>query len=268
MCNFKEYEIIDAHTHVFPAKIAEKASNAIGDFYKAPMEYNGSSDELIKSGSKIGVSKYLICSAATTADQTTHINNFIISECESHNEFIGFGTLHPHFDDLENETKKIVDNNLKGIKLHPDFQKFDIDDNVAYNIYELAQAYDLPILFHTGDDRYEYSRPHKLLQIIKDFPKIKIIAAHFGGYQCWQEAINTIAKKENVMFDTSSTIGFVPIEYAKKIANKFDKERLFFGTDFPMWNHETELNRFFKLGFSYEDNQKILSKNFKKYFNL
>ena len=52
--------IIDFHAHLYPEKIAAKASKAIGDFYNTSMSYKGTAEELISSGSKIGVTKYLV----------------------------------------------------------------------------------------------------------------------------------------------------------------------------------------------------------------
>ena len=74
---YEKYEIIDAHAHIFPEKIAENATVNIGRFYDLPMESCGFSKKLIESGSKIGVSRYLVCSTATTPHQINSINKFI-----------------------------------------------------------------------------------------------------------------------------------------------------------------------------------------------
>ena len=62
-------KIIDAHSHIFPQKIAEKATGAISKFYEIPMGHMGSTEELIKSGSEAGVDKYLVFSTATTPER-------------------------------------------------------------------------------------------------------------------------------------------------------------------------------------------------------
>lgn len=155
-----QYEICDGHGHIFPEKIAAKAVSSIGDFYGIPMfSGEGVSDAILKSGSQIGVTHYLVCSAATTAHQVESINQFIVHEYAAHPEFVGFGTLHPDYKDVETQIQFCLDNGLRGIKLHPDFQRFNIDDKRAYKIYECA-AGKLPILFHTGDNRYDFSSPH------------------------------------------------------------------------------------------------------------
>ena len=84
---YKDFEIIDAHSHIFPSKISLKASQAIGDFYEMPMYAEGSSEKLIENGEKINVTKYLVCSTATVPQQTESINSFIYDECMKHKEF-------------------------------------------------------------------------------------------------------------------------------------------------------------------------------------
>ena len=265
--DYKDFEIIDSHSHIFPEKISKKAAIAIGDFYDLPMSSEeGSSKNLISSGKKIGVSKYLVCSTATVPQQTESINTFIKAECDEHPEFFGFGTLHPDMDGIEEEVERIISLGLHGIKIHPDFQKFDIDAPKAYKIYEAIEGR-LPILIHMGDNRYEYSRPHKLVNILNDFPKLQVLAAHFGGYQCWEEAESCL-KHPNIKLDTSSSLPLISSEYAKKLVNYYGAENMFFGSDFPMWRHAEELERFFNIGLSYEDNKRILAENFKQYFGL
>lgn len=119
--------IIDFHAHIYPAKIAEKASDTIGQFYNIQMKYKGSPESLLESGSRIGVDRYIVHSTATAPHQVESINNYIIGEVESHPEFIGFGTIHPEYENYENELIRIYSAGLMGIKLHPDFQKFPID---------------------------------------------------------------------------------------------------------------------------------------------
>ncbi len=119
--------IIDFHAHIYPAKIAMRATQAIGNFYNAPISFNGSIPELIASGEKIGVERYIVHSTATKPDQVISINDFIIGETEKEPRFTGFGTLHPDFQDIRTELERIVAKGLKGIKLHPDFQRFEVD---------------------------------------------------------------------------------------------------------------------------------------------
>lgn len=263
----KSYEICDAHAHIFPDKIAEKAVDSISHFYNLPMDYPvGNADALVKSGSQIGVTHYLVCSTATIAAQVVSINSFIMEECKKHPEFVGFGTLHPDFENIEEEVERCIAGGLKGIKLHPDFQQFHIDDDKAFKIYEAIRGR-LPVLIHMGDSRFDYSRPIRLENVVKNLPDLKVFAAHLGGYERWDEAISCLYY-DNIRFDTCSSLDFISAEYARDIIHGFGADKVFWGTDFPMWDHGEELLRFKNLNLTDSENRVILSENFKKEFNL
>lgn len=264
---YKKYEIIDAHAHIFPEKIAENATVNIGKFYDLPMNSCGMSQKLIDSGSKINISRYLVCSTATKPQQVESINNFIANECALHKCFFGLGTAHPDSKNIEADINQIKSLGLHGVKIHPDFQRFDMDSKEAYKIYEIIEG-DLPILIHCGDSRYEYSAPKKLAKVHKDFPKLKVLAAHLGGYQRWDEAVEYLTGLENIKFDTSSSLKFLSVEKAANIIKNYGTENCFFGSDFPMWNHTDEFERFLALGFNEKENQHMLADNFKEYLGI
>ncbi len=263
-------EIIDSHAHIYPEKIAEKATCAIGKFYDLEMQENlGVSDRLLKNGKSCGISKFLVHSCATKSTQVRAINEFIKSECEKHSEFIGFMTLHQDMTEEEmlKEVKWCKDNGFYGIKLHPDFQKFYIDDENVEKIYRSAESVGFPILLHTGDNRYEYSKPFRMAKMAKKYKNVNFIGAHFGGYRCWDQT-DVYKGIENVYFDTSSSLSFISLNKAAELINTFGAEKFFFGTDFPMWKADAELERFLKIPISEDSKEKILAPNLKKLLKL
>ncbi len=264
---YSKYEIIDSHTHIFPEKMSENATVAIGKFYDLPMRNCGSSINLIESGKKIGVSKYLVCSAATTPHQISSINNFIAEECRLHPEFVGLGTTHPNTEDLTGDIEQIKKLGLKGVKLHPDFQTFEADSKEAFRIYEQIEGV-LPLLIHCGDPRFDYSSPRRIANICKNFPKLKLQASHLGGWEQWEEALECLSGFENVLFDTCSSVAFLPKEVTVKMIRTYGVENCAFGTDFPMWKHDDELELLLGLGFTEEENRLILAENFKRFMNI
>ena len=262
-------EIIDAHAHIYPTKIAEKATAAIGDFYDIKMAMPaGVPERLLEIGKKAGISRFVVHSCATKAAQVRHINEFIKEEIDSHSEFLGFMTLHQDLteEEISEEIDWCVKNGFKGIKLHPDFQKFYIDDENAEKIYRAAGD-KLPILFHTGADRYEYSKPYRLANIAKKYKNVNFIGAHFGGYRCWDE-LDCYKGLDNVYFDTSSSLPFISSEKAKSLIDKFGVEKFFFGTDFPMWNASEEIERFNKIPLTESEREKIFALNVKTLLKL
>ena len=262
-------EIINAHAHIYPEKIAAKATDTIGVFYDIKMQMPaGTSQRLIEDGSSAGISRYVVHSVATTAHQVRSINEFIKRECEAHPEFVGFITLHQDLteDEVKAEVALAIENGMKGVKLHPDFQKFNIDDECAEKFYR-AVGDKLPILFHVGDDRYDFSAPSRLVKMAKKYPEVNFIAAHFGGYRCWDDA-NLYVGLKNVYFDTCSSLPFISTEKAKELIDLLGAQRFFFATDFPMWDAKTELERFNKIPLTDSEREMIFSKNIKKLLGI
>ncbi len=262
-------QIINAHAHIYPEKIAQKATDTIGEFYDIKMEMpRGTAERLIEDGSKAGIDKFVVHSVATTAHQVRSINEFIKREVAEYPQFIGFMTLHQDLteEEVKHEVEWAIENGFKGIKLHPDFQKFNIDDENAEKFYRCASG-KLPILFHIGDDRFEYSKPERLVKMAKKYPNVNFIAAHFGGYRCWDDAVLYKGLK-NVYFDTCSSLPFISAERAKELIDMLGADRFFFATDFPMWDSVGELERFNKIPLSEKERQMIFSENIKRLLNL
>ena len=252
--------IIDAHAHIFPPKIAEKASRSIGSFYNAPIFYKGSIEELIASGDKISVNYYIVHSTATKADQVCSINDFIMGSCRDESRFIGFGTMHHGFPDIHGEFSRIQAGGLRGLKLHPDFQGIAADDPRLDPVYEELAARDMPVLIHAGDKRYDFSGPLRLSRVLDRHPRLKMIAAHFGGYTEWEESLEHLAGRR-CCFDTSSTLWSLSPRKARAILRKHGTDRFLFGSDFPMWDHSEELKRLELLDLSESEMRSILWDN-------
>lgn len=255
--------IIDAHAHIFPEKIARKASDGISSFYGGmKVGYDGSLDTLLEEGGKAGVDRYIVQSVATVPSQVRAINDFISESVkEHHDKLIGFGALHPDYNDIAGETERIISLGLKGIKIHSDFQQFFVDDEFAYPIYEGAQGR-LPILFHVGDDRYDFSSPERLLRVIRRFPKLTVIAAHLAGWSMWDRGVELFEhESDHIFVDCSSSLYAMTPEHAAKLIRRIGAERVLWGTDYPMWDAAEELERFDRLPLSDDEKEMILGKN-------
>lgn len=262
-------EIINAHAHIYPEKIAAKATDTIGVFYDIKMEMPaGTAERLLEDSKKAGISRAVVHSVATTAHQVRSINEFIKREVDAHPEFIGFITLHQDLseEEIKREIEWAIANGFRGIKLHPDFQKFNIDDEIAEKFYRAASD-KLPILLHIGDDRYEYSKPARLARMAKKYPRVTFIAAHFGGYRCWADA-PVYNGLDNVYFDTCSSLPFISSEEARRLIEAFGADKFFFATDFPMWDAKTELERFNQIPLSDTEREMIFSTNIKRLLKL
>ena len=252
--------IIDIHAHIFPDKIAEKATKGIEQFYDIKMDTVGSVSNLAKEGECAGIDRFVVHSVATTAAQVESINRFIVSAVEQYpDKLVGFATMHPDYEGIQTEIEWAMEHGLAGVKIHPDFQKFLIDDEKAFPLYECIEGR-IPLLVHTGDYRYEYSKPERMARVMDRFPKLDVIGAHFGGWSVWEQAAEIFAGRR-IWVDTSSSLYAITPETARKLIDAYGVDRVLFGSDFPMWRPTEELDRFLQIPLSEEEREKILWKN-------
>ena len=158
------YQIIDAHCHIYPDAIARKAAASTGNFYDGlPATCDGTLGALLQEGRQAGIDHFVVQSVATKPEQVHSINEFIAKEVAAFpQKLTGLGTLHPDSKDMAGDIAHALELGLKGIKLHPDIQHFPLDDPRCRIIYESCQG-KIPILLHTGDKRFDFSNPNRLL---------------------------------------------------------------------------------------------------------
>lgn len=262
------YFIIDSHCHIYPKKIVDRAVPATDAFYNVKSFCRGTVEDLLIKGDEAGIDRFLVQSVATTPKQVKSINTFIANEVAAHpDKLTGLGTLHPDSEDQAGDVEHLIGLGLKGVKLHPDIQNFDIDDPRCIKIYELCKDR-LPILMHTGDNRYDHSNPNRLLPVLRQFPDLTVIGAHFGGWSIWEEASKAYCDLDNLFVDCSSSFYCLTKEKAREIIERYGVDKVMFATDYPMWSPEKELEFFLSLGFTKEENEKMLSGNARKIFGI
>ena len=257
---------IDIHTHIYPDMVAEKAAQSIRDFYKIGDTMNGTVQMLLDRGGQVGIEKFVALPVAIRADRVQSINNFIHQQTLEHDCFVGFGTVHADMEDIPGEVERIIGMGLRGIKIHPDCQKFDIDDPKLFPLYDAIQGR-IPIILHMGDQRYSHSHPARLRHIMDEFPKLEVIAAHFGGYTVYETARQEL-QDTNCIMDVSSSLMFMEPGVAEKYINLYGAERLAFGTDYPLWDPVKEVQRFLDLKITPEQKEQIAWKTAKEFLHL
>jgi predicted TIM-barrel fold metal-dependent hydrolase len=251
--------VFDCHAHIYPEKIAPKVVVNIGDFYRIPMACNGTVEGLLDSGRRGGIDKFIVFSAAGTPAQVESINNYISTVCGEHPEFIGFGSLHRDMENPGEEITRLAGLGLRGIKFHPDMQRFNIDDKPMMDIYSMLEGR-FPVVFHTGDYRYDFSHPRRLARVLDNFPRLIAVAAHFGGWSLYDLALEYF-RDRFCYLDVSSAIPYLGNKRAEELINVYGPERILFGSDYPMWDPAEELRRFESLKLPSGDKDLILYKN-------
>ena len=256
--------IVDFHAHAFPDAIAAKAANNLQDYYGLPLAADRHFSYLLDSMRENHITKMVIHATATKPSQVQNINRFIASL--TNEDIYGFGTLHYAFSDLDGELARMAEMGLRGVKLHPIFQGFAIDDATMFPIYERLEGR-WPILMHVGDVNSDASSPRRLARVLDRFPGLTVIAAHLGGYQEWDEAMDCLIGRD-IYIDTSSSVKLLPPERSLSIIRAHGADKVLFGTDYPLSLHKEELACLDKLGLTEDEMTHILWKNAYRLLNI
>lgn len=254
--------IIDTHAHIFPDAIAEKAARSISNFYGIPMAADGRLSTLLRIEKAAGVDRVLICSAATTAGQTAHINDYTAQTVAQHPGFLyGMGAMHQDTLDKGSEVERIRSLGLKGVKIHPDIQGVAMNDRRFDELYEALSQLDMPLLCHTGDSRYHNSNPPEFLDVLNRFPRLKVIGAHLGCWSNWAQGVDLLKGRDQVWVDCSSSLYALSPDQARHIIRDYGADRVLFGSDYPMWDAGEERKRLDALGLTPDEMDQILGLN-------
>ena len=260
-------QIIDIHNHIYPEKIARKATDSVRDFYLLDgSDMDGTVQMLRARGAQAGVTRYVVLPVSNTPNHVQSINDFLHSQTEIYDDFVGFGTLHAAMDGILDELERIEKLGLRGIKMHPDSQRFAIDDERLFPVYDALQD-SIPVMLHMGDPRYPYSHPSRLRRVLDLFPRLEVIAAHFGGYSMFHTARELLWDTDCV-FDVSSAMMFMEKGEPEKYINSYGAERMAYGTDYPLWDPVREVRRFKELKLTDEQFDQIAHKTAERILKL
>ena len=166
----------------------------------------------------------------------------------------------------------VQEHGIRGFKFHPSLQAFHPDDPMAYPLYAAIEELSVPALFHTGQTgvgaglpggggiRLKYSNPLAVDDVAADFPGITIILAH-PSFPWQDEALAVATHKPNVYIDLSgwSPKYFPPL--LVQYANTLLRDKVLFGSDFPLITPDRWLADFGTLDIKPEVRPKILKDN-------
>jgi uncharacterized protein len=254
--------IIDFHTHAFPDSLAAKAIAALTAEIDMTTKHDGRLSSLLASMDTAGIDKAVVCSIATKPSQFAPILQW--SKEIASDRIFPLPSIHPADSHLEEKITMVAEAGLPGIKLHPYYQQFVLDEERMFPIYETANSLWLFIVCHTGFDiAFPHDRicdPVRIKRVIELFPKLKFIATHLGAWYDWDEVLAHLVGK-NVYMENSFALEYLDKEKALKIFNSHPKDYLLFGTDSP-WTDQSDTVSLIKgLGLEKELEEKIFHKN-------
>jgi predicted TIM-barrel fold metal-dependent hydrolase len=256
---------IDFHTHVFPDKIAKAAMDALaaesGDYRPRT---DGTLHGLLDSMKRADISVSVVANIATKPAQLYPVLEFC-KQIKS-DTIYPLVSFHPGNDpdDVEDMLGEAQRAGIRGVKLHPMYQRFFIDNKHMYGFYELLASFGFFIILHTGYDlafpentQADVERIKKVADWFKD---LTIVCTHVGGWKQW-DRIHCLSDCKNVYTETSMTLSEVSDEEFIRLIGHFNEDRVLFGSDSPWTDQKEMLERTLRLKISDRRKEKMLYEN-------
>jgi uncharacterized protein len=254
--------IIDFHAHAFPDAIAARAIGQLehGGGVKAFLD--GTVSSLLVSMDSACIRTSVVCSIATKPEQFDPILKW--SKSIASPRIVPLPSIHPKGPDPVGQAHQVAEAGLRGIKLHPYYQDFDIDDEALFPLYRTLDQLGLLLVCHTGFD-FAFSRqrradPVRILHVLDRVPSLRLITSHMGAWDDWDEVEKHLLGKPITM-DISLSLELLGRERARAMLSAHPADRTIFGTDSP-WSSQAETLALFRsLDLGAEREQQILGEN-------
>lgn len=267
--------IIDAHTHVYPEKIVEKAMAKLEANSGTKARSDGRKSGLLNNMKAAGIDASVLLPVATSPKQVDAINE----EAGETNAIAGetglfsFGGIHPDTENYKEVLKRIKALGLRGLKIHPDYQETFFNDIRYKRMIEEASSLGLYVMVHAGVDiglpDPVHCRPDHVLEVIKETGTDKLILAHMGGWRLWEEVTEKLAG-EKIFFDTAFSLDNIPVagmlskEQFVRMVRKHGAEKILFGTDSPWSDGASDVEWIRQTSLTENEKNMIFSENIKK----
>jgi predicted TIM-barrel fold metal-dependent hydrolase len=283
--NLADLVAIDVHTHAWKSALAvddatTESQEAMGRYFRYQPQHQ-TVPEMAEMYRKLKMA-FVVFTVDSPKEPKKISNEEIAELAHKHADVaIPFASVNPHRgkEGVAAAIRLIRDHKVRGFKFHPSVQEFYPNDRLAYPLYEAIAEAKLPALFHTGQTgvgaqtrggggiRLKYSHPMLLDDVAADFPDMPIILAH-PSFPWQEEALSVATHKPQVYIDLSgwSPKYFPPI--LVQYANTLLKERILFGSDYPVIAPERWITEFDKLPIKPEVRPLILKQNAAKLLGL
>ena len=263
--------VIDTHVHCFPDLLAKRAIPELSERAKLPPYSDGTIDGTKAVCRKAGVDKFLLLNIATKPKQQKIVNDWAISLLDD-DMVIPFGSIHPLCEDKLEELERISKAGVKGIKLHPDYQSFFVDDPDMNDVYAKCGELGLIIILHAGLDLGlpdpVHATPERVARVTKMHPSTTFVAAHMGGFRVWDGVLKHLYGIENLYFDTGYCSENLPVKTATEIVKAHGADKILMASDLP-WDSPTKsLEMIDSFDISEDDKEKIKGGNAKRLLAL
>lgn len=254
--------VIDGHCHVWPDAVAAKALAAPSSGLRRFGD--GKVSTLLETMNAAGVDRAVCLGVANTPDRVEAANRFAGSL--DGERLIGFGSIHPGLG-IEENLESLRRHALRGVKVHPLFQGYALDDPRLLDLLDALQG-EFVVVVHVGrgGEGAERCTPQMLRALALALPRLDLVACHFGGYLLLDEAEECVVGLPNVYLDTSWPPGVGSVEPARvrPLIERHGLDRVLFASDWPMADPAADIAAIEALGFSDDETAAILGGNFER----
>lgn len=258
----KNYNIIDFHTHVFPDKLAHSTIQMLEEKGEIKAYLDGTLESLLTSMDRNSIDSSVLCNIATRPEQFGAILSW--SRQIASERIIPFPSFHPESPDALKEIDEIHQAGFKGIKMHPFYQNFYLDEERLRPLLARIAEKGLILVMHTGFDiGFPLERradPAKIAEITTRFPDLKFVATHLGSWKQWDEVKEHLAGQD-IYMEISFSLELLESDQAREIILAHPEERILFGTDSPWTDQGKALKLLRGLGLGKEREEALLFRN-------
>jgi uncharacterized protein len=254
--------IVDFHAHAFPDELAERAINALEQQGGIKAFHSGTVSSLLRSMDSNGIETSVVCTIATKPGQFDPI--FAWCRKIRSERIIPFPSIHPDDAQHRERISRVKGEGFKGIKFHPYYQEFSLDEERLFPIYERACEENLIVVAHTGFDigfpRERIADPARILKVLARFPQLKLVTTHLGAWELWDEVEEQLTGRE-IYMEISCSFESLSGDAVRRLIVGHPGRYILFGTDSP-WTDQGESVSLLKgLLFGAELEDRILRRN-------
>lgn len=261
-------EIFAHHAHVFPASAFP----------------GGTIDDLLRTMDDCGIARCVAFAPFSRYVGDMDANAWLAGAIRSEDRLTGFGVINMDREDVEAQVDRIPEHGLRGIKMHPAFQRFPLMGEKARRVYARAEELGLFISFHTGIHWHRISEYNMLLfdEVAFHYPALHFSLEHAGGYCFFQDAmavlLNNAAQTPRVYAGMTSVCDrdmnrfwYLNDQQILDLIWLAGDDRLIFGLDFPYNDREKiaqAIRRFEDMDLSEETKDKLFGGNIVRALNI
>jgi predicted TIM-barrel fold metal-dependent hydrolase len=211
---------------------------------------------------RCGIDKSVVCSIATKTSQFEPILEW--SRTIRSDRIIPLLSVHPSDTAYAEKIRIVKAEGFKGIKLHPFYQDFIIDENRMLHLYEAVCRENMLVVMHTGYDiafpRVRRADPAGIARVCDKFPELKLVTTHLGAWEQWPEVESDLAGRP-VYMEISFSMDYVDSDPVRDILMKHPKDYILFGTDSPWTDQAKTMSAYLSLGLGKEKDEAVLGGN-------